>query len=431
MPLVLRLQNPDALPGLPKEFAMVGNTLTIGRGSENDLVLPDPERELSKQHCLIEDRNGDYVLRDTSTNGTFLNYGAMRLDDTPTPLNQGDVIGLGPFEIVVEITTQVLDQRAGNAPPLDPFAPAPTTPDPNALMAVDDMADTGADFLDDLLGEPTGLRQTLPPASPMDPFGVSQEPGLVDGSSAPNHTPAAQDQFTPPRSQGAIIPDDWADSFLQPPEQSTPPTAAVSTTPPPAQSSGGSDAALQAFLTGAGAGHINISEAEMAETMARMGKVMAAMITGMREILMTRAALKSEMRMDRTMINAGANNPLKFSISPEQAIEAMIKPSVPGYLDADAAVAEALNDVKAHEVATMSGMEAALKNLLARLGPDQLSARIEAGSSLGNLLANKKARYWEAYEKMYAQIAKETEDDFQSTFGKEFARAYEQQVKKL
>ena len=62
--------------------------------------------------------------------------------------------------------------------------------------------------------------------------------------------------------------------------------------------------------------------------MARMGQIMAAIITGMRDILMTRAALKSEMRMDRTMINAGGNNPLKFSVSAEQAIEAMIRPSV-------------------------------------------------------------------------------------------------------
>lgn len=102
-----------------------------------------------------------------------------------------------------------------------------------------------------------------------------------------------------------------------------------------------------------------------------------------------------------------------------------------GYLDAEAATREALNDIRAHEVAMMAGMEAALKALLARLGPDQLAPRIEQGSSLGGLLGGRKARYWEAYEKMYAQIARETEDDFQSTFGREFARAYQDQLRKL
>ena len=177
--------------------------------------------------------------------------------------------------------------------------------------------------------------------------------------------------------------------------------------------------------------HLSIPPQELPQTMERMGRVFAAMVAGMREVLMTRASIKSEMRMERTMINQGGNNPLKFSISPEQAVEAMIRPSVRGYQDAETATAEALNDIKAHEVAMVSGMEAALKDLLTRLGPDQLSQRIESGSTLGGLLGGKKAKYWEAYEKMYAQIARETEDDFQSTFGREFARAYEEQLKKL
>jgi type VI secretion system FHA domain protein len=165
--------------------------------------------------------------------------------------------------------------------------------------------------------------------------------------------------------------------------------------------------------------------------MARLGKVFATMVEGMREILIARASIKSEMRMDRTMITSGGNNPLKFSVSPEQAVEMMIRPNVRGYLDAEAAATEALNDIRAHEVAMMSGMEAALKDLLVRLNPRKLSARIESGSTLGGLLGGKKARYWEAYETHYARIARETEDDFQSTFGREFARAYEDQLKKL
>ena len=38
-------------------------------------------------------------------------------------------------------------------------------------------------------------------------------------------------------------------------------------------------------------------------------------------------------------VNVGGNNPLKFSITPEQAIEAMIKPTVRGYLPAETAAA--------------------------------------------------------------------------------------------
>ena len=158
---------------------------------------------------------------------------------------------------------------------------------------------------------------------------------------------------------------------------------------------------------------------------------MRAMITGVREILMTRTSIKSEFRIDQTMISAGGNNPLKFSISPEQAIEALARPRSRGYLDAEAAALEALNDIKAHEVAMVSGMEAALKGVLKRLDPDVVAGEIETSGALGSLFKGKKARYWEVYERMYAQISDQAENDFHDLFSREFARAYKQQLDTL
>lgn len=505
MGLKLRFQNSGALPGGPSSVEMVGGTLTIGRGEENDLALPDPERTLSKRHCFLEERNGEFIIVDISTNGTFLNYGSERLGDLPTPLSHGDVICLGSFELVVEIAAgagaPTPDPMAAPLPPVDH---APVSPGQaqdakrrqDFVGSLDDPAEGGGgDFLDDLLGtpaqtastpqQPSWERAVVPddPLSPVDPIPEHDDPffqkpepeqGLPDGTSAPDHSPTTQDYFAAPSSEGNLIPDDWDDDLvpkpdpvpapvpandrsdgpfdqeLKPPVPNQPAPSAVGAPPappaaeapppvaepapavPPASGTALPDqSAARTFLNAAGVGTLEISDAELAETMARLGRVFAAMVAGMREILMTRAEIKSELRMNRTMINMGGNNPLKFSISPEQALEAMVRPSVQGYLDAETATTEALNDIKAHEVAMMSGMEAALKDLLSRLGPDKLSERIEAGSSLGSLLGGKKARYWEAYEKMYTQIARETEDDFQSAFGREFARAYEDQLKKL
>ncbi|XDA99854.1 type VI secretion system-associated FHA domain protein TagH [Sulfitobacter sp. LCG007] len=466
MSLTLRPTGFGPLPDGRTRVEIRDGVLTVGRGDENDLSLPDPDRTLSKRHCVIEERGGDYVLCDLSTNGTFLNYAAERVGEIPAPLSHGDVIQVGTFELVVELA-----HAPGESVPLPPtedtFSLPPQTPAASAESALESLGGSDDDYLDALLGgpaEPAVERPTLPE----DPFALEPLPfddtppdaWSAPGASARDHSPAAQDHFRAPAVQSGQIPDDWDDLFApeipdpspfpaSPPDpaperaaEPAPPQTphfagargqeplapAEGAAPSPAAPSG---AALRAFLDGAGAGHLAIPEAEVAGTMARLGRVFAAMAGGMREILMTRAAIKSEMRMDRTMINNGGNNPLKFSISPEQAVEAMIRPTVRGYLDAETATQEALNDIRAHEVAMMAGMEAALKALLARLGPDQLASRIEQGSTLGTLLGGKKARYWEAYEKMYAQIARETEDDFQSTFGREFARAYQDQLRKL
>lgn len=165
--------------------------------------------------------------------------------------------------------------------------------------------------------------------------------------------------------------------------------------------------------------------------MSRLGQVFSTMVRGLREILMARATVKSEFRIDQTMISAGGNNPLKFSVSPEQAVEAMVRPSTTGYLEAPVAADEALKDIRAHEIAMAAGMEEALKGVLRQLSPQALESRIETGGGLSGILKGKKARYWEVYEKLYAEISDQAETDFHDLFAKEFARAYKAQLERL
>jgi type VI secretion system protein ImpI/type VI secretion system protein len=217
----------------------------------------------------------------------------------------------------------------------------------------------------------------------------------------------------------------------QAPPASAPPPPSPTTPAATATPIAGGEVAARAFLRAAGVEHLGVPDAELVATMTRLGTVMRSLVAGMREVLMTRAAIKGEFRMQQTRIGAANNNPLKFSINPEQALEAMVRPAARGYLDPVAAAAEALKDIKAHEVAMISGMEAALRGLLQRLDPNALESRIETGGGLSSLLKGKKARYWEVYQKMYADIADQAEHDFQDLFSKEFARAYQDQLKKL
>jgi len=63
--------------------------VTIGRGSECDVVLP--ERQISRCHAQIERANGGYLLRDLgSKNGTYVN--GQELSDQPHCLRDGDEI---------------------------------------------------------------------------------------------------------------------------------------------------------------------------------------------------------------------------------------------------------------------------------------------------------------------------------------------------
>ncbi len=434
MSLSLKAHHPNLPNDVTLEVTMIADTITVGRGEDNDLVLPDPDRHLSKQHCVVERSGDSFVVRDMSTNGTFLNYQDDRLEAAPTPLNTGDVILVGEFELVVSIREVPADAAATNPAP-DLLGPSNND---KACFELDPLAashDDDSAFLDALLSEPASVAQPVI-TDPVDAL-LQDEPQM--GASAPDHTPAAQDHFVPPRAMNAVIPDDWDDNMTspsaeEPPREDPERTPLLEQTPDPTPlpatqlKTADADTAVQAFVAGLGVTGLQITPEQTEEVMGRMGRMMAAMIAGMREIMMTRAALKSEMRVTRTMIEPDQNNPLKFSVSVEQAIEAMLKPAGRGYQDPESAAAEVLHDIKTHEVATMTGTQAALTDLLAQLAPEQVSARIEKRSGF---LGNRKAQLWGAYVRHHSELVRQTEDDFQSTFGKAFSRAYEQQITKL
>lgn len=513
MPVVLKFQSTGSIPGDGAPITMRGPSLTLGRGDENDLALPDPDRTISKRHCVIEDHNGNVVVVDISTNGTFLNYGKLALGATPTPLNDGDILSLGPYEIMVSIAQEGRNEEI--AAPLDdsPVSHGRADHAPSSSDLLDAPGD-GGDFLDDLLDGrdrpvgPSGVDRPDPDDDGLLPPLGEDEDGLLPpldpaqdahGASDPFHSPSAQDHMSTPRLAPAarpVIPDDWEEDLLAPSGGGGAPAAAdpfarsgahgggaafipddfglpddpaqpgqnanVQTAPPrpapqqpakpvpsaprprPAQApapapqpsapqppAAAQEAAAQAFLKALGAENVHIPPEEMTETMGRLGNVMRTMIEGMREILMTRTSIKSEFRIEQTMISAGGNNPLKFSISAEQAVEAMVRPSVRGYLGATDAAEQALNDIKAHEVAMITGMESALRGILARLAPRALEEKIAVGGGFSNVLKSRKARYWEIYESMYAEISDQAENDFHELFAREFARAYSEQLDKL
>jgi len=448
------MQGSGMMPNGMTSVQLQNGAISLGRADGNDVVLPDPDRTISSRHCIIEERGNDYVVMDISTNGTFLNYLPQPLGPTPSPLNHGDTIAIGGFEFRVEINAGLgapaVDPYANLAAPMmdDLLAPLPPEGEEPAGF-VGGLCEAGAatgDAIAALLGDgpavgpdATGLSAPPPEPAPLIPedediFGPGGDPFDGVETSAPDHGASTQDYFAAPPSQagaGALIPDDWDLSEpASPPAPMPAPSPAPHAAPAPqapAASAPVSGDAARAFLAAAKAGE-DLGAADLNAAMERTGAAYRVMVEGLRDVLMTRASIKSEFRLGQTMISPDGNNPIKFSVSADQAVEAMVKPNMPGYLDASTAATEAVNDIKAHEVAMMTGMQAAIKTLLERFDPATLSAKIEAKKGL---FGGGKAKRWDVFEKMYSEIASEAEDDFQALFGKAFAKAYEEQLRKL
>jgi pSer/pThr/pTyr-binding forkhead associated (FHA) protein len=75
--------------------------LSIGRGAQNDLVLDDPDRTISRFHAEVRLEAGRWVLLDlNSQNGTWVE--TRRVDRVE--LRSGVPVRVGPFRLVFDDT---------------------------------------------------------------------------------------------------------------------------------------------------------------------------------------------------------------------------------------------------------------------------------------------------------------------------------------
>ncbi|MDH4607592.1 type VI secretion system-associated FHA domain protein TagH [Pseudomonas sp. BN102] len=468
MPLRLTITSYHKLtPGQCAEMTLDQGELRIGRGTENDWVLPDPERLVSSQHCTIQFRDGTYYLTDTSTNGVLLVNSGLRMHrGNSEPLQDREVLRLGEYEILVQFEAMApgmatadpftsfdaLMSRQAGTPDIAP-APQPAAPNVPASAHFQGRSslDTKPDLFDFLAAPP------VPPAP------------------RPDHVPADRHDFRPPEpvlpeppistepSQQPAIPMDW-DPFADPgmpassvalsplqPAEAIPPTVPsepvaalpVSPEPPPKVTAAlpqgersvvpaGDSEALEAFLRGAGMDQLTVDRAEAAAQMEAIGRSYRLMVEGLLDVLRARTSLKGEFRMAQTMIRPVENNPLKFAPNVDEAMLLLLRHGNQAFMAPDRAIGESFEDLKAHQLAVMAGVQAAIKQLLQRFEPAELEARLNKPSGLAGLLpGGRQAQYWELFTELYANISKEAEDDFQDLFGREFSRAYEEQSLKL
>jgi type VI secretion system FHA domain protein len=191
------------------------------------------------------------------------------------------------------------------------------------------------------------------------------------------------------------------------------------------------DPVIQALMRGLGLSELNTKRS--AEEIAELaGAMLREATAGTMGVLMGRAMTKRESRLDMTMISAAANNPLKFFPDADSALTQMINGTMPGYMQPARAFANAFDDLKAHELAIMAGMRAALEGVLARFDPAAIEARLQVPTVMDKMLAaNRKAKMWDRLVELYTQMAVEADSDFHRLFGEAFGKAYEEQVARL
>lgn len=436
MRLIMQVQSYRGQPpATPREAAFDADGGTLGRAPGNRLLLEDPSKYISRSHASVTLRDGRFYLLDAGSNPSIVNDQPLGAG-AETALAEGDRIVVGDYVLQVTLEAEPPDATLlMPAPPtLPPFNP-PAPPAPPTLPVFEPFLPPPApvaprDAAPDFLASARILDGAATP-SDYDPLGLNL---------SPMRAPAAQPDHVSPERQAFAIPSDYDPlADIQAPRPAPPPTPAPTPrptpTPPaepaPAPAPVADSAVLQALLDGLGLPQLRSSHPP--EQLARLaGEMLRGLTAGTMEVLVARALTKRESHIDLTMIAPRANNPLKFFPDAGSALTQMLGAQVPGYLGPQSAVAGAFDDLKAHELAVIAGMRAALAAVVARFDPARIEQRLAEPGPFDRLLpASRKARMWDRLVVLYAELAQDADEDVQRLFGEKFSGAYAEQVERL
>jgi len=211
-----------------------------------------------------------------------------------------------------------------------------------------------------------------------------------------------------------------------------PPASSAATGKPAAATHAFAPGLLAAFLEGAGIAPKDLSPAEAERMMRDCGAILRAAVDGLMMLLIARGEMRKEFQAeDRTMVAARDNNPLKLMSDPHEAMAFIFDPAdrTDGFLDPVQAIGDACEDLRAHELALMAGMRAAILGALRRFDPRALERALEKTGGAG--LFGRKGKLWDLFVAHQEKLAQETQDDFHKVFGRDFMAAYQAQLRRL
>jgi type VI secretion system protein ImpI/type VI secretion system protein len=389
----------------PERREVRGGEFSIGRGRDNEWVIADPERHLSKRHCRLVYSVGDWELHDLSANGTFLNGASDPVGQgSAEKLRNGDRIKFGLYEIEV-----MIDEDAEGAAPDRGRSLASLRPDDVAMREpvaprsdIRHFNDPGNDARMPPSGSLLDVSNSPILPADFDPLAPNQEPFAGTQS---DHAPALESAFRPPQPV-AIIPDDWdvetpaaprppAARPVHPPMPQevaapAPPRPEPAPLPPAASDSG----LAAAFLRGIGLSEANLVDPEKTTGADRRRDAgdrqrSSPDVDGARQHqgrVPDRADDDSRQRQRPAEVLARRRRCLATLLGIAGA--AGCRP--------EEAIAEAFNDLRLHELATVSAMQEAVRVLARQFEPDSVerkvgssalpSPRPEEGKGVGRLV---------------------------------------------
>ncbi len=407
-------------PLATKVFGVHGGT--IGRGTDNEWILPDPERYLSGKHARVDFRAGAYILVDTSSNGTYVNGAQVPLGKYHDyALKDGDYVRLGEYELLVSI------DQSNDFPPEESAIVAYDGQSPSSAVKKSTANDLGADLDLSQLLEPSGLSIADSGARPRDLYGqslppVEHPPESADGGGTPWHMmtrPLKVEKVDTPKVDGLRT-----SSVIE-----NSPNPYLSRSQSLALYEGDFDVGLAAFCRGAGIEPRSVSPEARGAALQLAGQLLREAVLGLMDLNQGRNEFRNKFKIPAPSADA-PESPLNLSKGVDEALVRLLT-TISTRAGSVEAIRDNFRELKAQSTAAQAATRAAFEEFLSRVDPKELEQRFDRAGKRGVFGGQNKAKYWDLYAELFAGLAQRPADGFPHVFNETFAKAYEARMRAL
>lgn len=357
--LTIHVDNPESLQDNQKREHSFSDRTSIGRGGTMDLVLFDSENIVSKHHCDIYREDQGYLVVDYSSNGTLLNDAPLS-HSVPSALKDGDNLIVGDFNLSIAIQEQAESKPAEDIAqakvprPVEATIPAQPEPSTAPLAQIQSPEATRPN-------EDTPLAQQL--SEPQRPELHQPQTKQPERQSEPQAELETESTNT---SKVADMPKDNSHTRSKESAHSLPPLGEVAERD-----------AYRAFVKAAGISDKALDGQDPVKTMELAGKIIRTTVYGIRQTLMYRTKVKKYLESNITTLLPEDNNPLKYTVSEDHAIDTIFSDQIKGFLAPDDAFREIFNDIIQVMANTVEDSSSKNDRLVEVLNPGTYEKRIK------------------------------------------------------
>lgn len=362
--ITLQLEPTDQAAENQRQEHTFSERASIGRGSDMDFVLLDTESIVSKHHCDIYLENDNIMIVDYSSNGTLLN-GSPLSHSVPSQMNNGDKLIIGDFTVAVAINER-------EAKPAESAEAEPESiPESIAPVVV---AEPASDQPAEAEQDQEGNREAA--ASP-EPVAESTE---ENPSQPVQEEPRAAPQETIEKNTGRDT-----KPIQKPPREEDP---------------------YEAFVRAAGISEKALDGMDPVKTMELAGQIIRTTVYGIRQTMLYRTKVKKYLESNITTLLPQDNNPLKFTVSEDHAINTIFSDQIKGFLPPDEAFRDVFNDIIQVMASTVEDSSTKNEKLVEVLNPANYEQRIKEHPH-GNIPYYKYKVMWRLFSEDFESLNKD------------------------